>query len=310
MGRVLVTGASGFVGTALVPALAATGWQVRAATRNPAQVSFPGSVDVAAVPDFREKVAWRELLDGIECVVHLAGIAHTGLGCDEAAYDQVIYRASVDLAQACDAAGVGRLVFVSSVRAQSGPAADHVLREDDAPLPSDTYGRAKLKAEDAVRVCRTPSTILRPVMVYGPGAKGNLAGLVRLADTSWPLPFASLSNTRSLLGLDNLLSAISFALDPNAAVGETFLVADPEPVSLADLVASLREGLGRPARLVPVPAWVLAATLGTIARRDLWQRLGGTLVVDPGKLIRAGWQPNSDTRAGLARMAKASRRHV
>lgn len=306
MGRVLVTGASGFVGTALVSRLAEAGRQVRAATRDPAGVSFQSNVDVVVVPDFSERVDWGALLDGVESVVHLAGIAHTDGGEDD--YDRVIYRASADLAEACDAAGISRLVFVSSVRAQTGPAADRVLREEDAPRPSDAYGRAKLKAEGAVRAARTPWTILRPVVVYGPGVKGNLAGLIRLADTPWPLPFASLSNKRSLLSLDNLLSAIVFALDEDVAVRETFLVADPTPVSLADLVAALRAGLGRPSRLVPVPAAAMAAALTMIGRGDLWDRIGGTLVADPAKLMRAGWRPEVDTSAGLARAAAASRR--
>lgn len=306
MRRVLVTGASGFVGAPLVAALAEAGQAVRAATRDPGAISFPAGVDVVAVPDFRLPLDWPALLDGVDAVVHLAGIAHTGLKLDEAVYDRVIYGASADLAAACGAAGVRKLVFLSSVRAQSGPTADHVLREDDAPCPTDAYGRAKLKAEGAVRASAVAWTILRPVVVYGPGVKGNIAGLMRLANTPWPLPFGSFSNRRSLLGLDNLLSAILLALGEDAPARETFLVADPEPVTLAELVASLRAGFARPSRLVSVPTWPLAAILRMLGRDDVWQRLGGTLVVDPAKLIKAGWRPDPDTKAGLARMAKAS----
>lgn len=308
MRRILVTGASGFVGAPLVAALAGEGNAVRAATRNPATAVFPKSVDVVAVPDFRQPVDWEPLLQDIDTVVHLAGIAHAGLKLDEAEYYRVIHGATADLLASCARAGVDRFVFLSSVRAQTGPAADHVLREHDEPAPSDAYGRAKLKAEAVVRDCERAWTILRPVVVYGPGVKGNIAGLMRVADTAWPLPFASLANRHSLLSLDNLLSAISFVLREDATVGQTYLVADPEPVTFAQMVAALRSGRGRPSRLVPVPAWPVRAGLSMLGRRDLWDRLGGDLVVDPTKLIEAGWQPDPDTISGLVRMAKMLRR--
>ena len=306
MRRVLVTGASGFVGAPLVSALARAGEMVRATTRDPAAKVFSSSVDVVAVPDYRKPINWRPLLEGVDAVVHLAGIAHTGPNLDEALYDRIVYGATNDLVAACEAAGLDRLVFMSSVRAQTGPSADHVLHEDDDPRPTDAYGRAKLRAESAVAAFGGAWTILRPVVVYGPGVKGNLADLMRLAGTPWPLPFAALSNKRSMLGLDNLLSAISFALADGAAVRETFLVADPEPVTFAELVAALRTGLGRPTRLVPLPMSSVRATLRLMGREDIWERLGGTLVVDPSKFICAGWRPDGNTRAALVRMAKAS----
>ena len=193
--RVLVTGASGFVGRALVPALAAAGTAVRAATRDPAAVTFPADVEVAAVGDYRQPVDWAPVLADVDAVVHLAGIAHIGPRIDEAVYDRVIHSATAELVAACGKANVQRLVFMSSVRAQSAASADHVLTEDDAPHPSEAYGRAKLKAEAAVRAGDVAWTILRPAMVYGPAAKGNLASLQRLADTPWPLPLASFTET-------------------------------------------------------------------------------------------------------------------
>lgn len=305
MSRVLVTGASGFVGAALVPALARAGKQVRAATRTPAAVCFSREVDVVAVPDFRQSVDWGPRLADIDAVVHLAGVAHVGLKRNAGVYDRVIHRATAELAQACARTGVRRVVFVSSIRAQCGARADHVLREDDPGQPTEDYGKAKLKAEAAVRASDVASTILRPAMVYGAGVKGNLATLQRLADTSWPLPFASFTNRRSLLSLDNLLAAIAFVLDADAAVGETYVVSDPKPVTLPEIIAALRQGAGRSPRLFPVPPQGFAAGLGLIGRRDMWARIGGALVVDPSKLMAAGWRPDADTRAGLARMARA-----
>jgi UDP-glucose 4-epimerase len=180
------------------------------------------------------------------------------------------------------------------------------LREDDVPEPSEHYGRAKLKAEAAVRACGSTWTILRPAAVYGPGVKGNLAGLMRLAATPWPLPFASFTNLRSLVGLENLVAAVGFALDAEAAINQTYLVADPEPVTFADIVAALRRGVGSSSRLFPVPPALFAAGLKAFGRGDVWERLGASLVVDSGKLIAAGWSPARDTLAGLARMAEAT----
>jgi nucleoside-diphosphate-sugar epimerase len=191
------------------------------------------------------------------------------------------------------------------VRAQSGPTAPRGLTERDEPQPSEAYGRCKLKAEAAVRACAVASTVLRSVMVFGPGVKGNLASLMHLADTPWPLPFASFTNERSLVSLENLVSAITFVLGAEASIGETYIVADPKPVTTAEIVAALREGAGRPRRLYPVPPALFAAGFKAIGRGDIWERLGRRLVADPEKLMAAGWRPDPDTKAALIRMAAA-----
>jgi nucleoside-diphosphate-sugar epimerase len=305
--RILVTGASGFLGNALVAALAQAGHTVRAATRNPDVALFPKGVEVVAVPDFRETIDWAPLLANVGAVLHLAGIAHVGLDVEPAIYDRLIHCVTAQLAAACAKANVRRLVFMSSVRAQSGACAQKVLRETDPPQPSESYGRAKLAAEGAVRSGGTPYTILRPVMVYGPGVRGNLAMLLRVLDTPWPLPLAALDNRRSLLSLDNLVAAVGCVLSSARTANETYLVADPSPVTLADILVSLRRGLGRPARLFAVPPTVLAAAFKALGQADAWDRLGGSLVVDPGKLRQAGWCPQCDTKAGLVHFAKSAR---
>jgi nucleoside-diphosphate-sugar epimerase len=166
MTRILVTGASGFVGRALVTELAGLGYSVRAAMRQPADV-FPRNVEVVAVSDLTRPVEWRALLKGIETVVHLAGIAHVGPEIAEDLYDRVNRLATAELAKAAQAIGVRHLVFISSIRAQSGPSSADILRETDAPQPTDAYGRSKLAAEDAVRAAGVPFTILRPVLIVG-----------------------------------------------------------------------------------------------------------------------------------------------
>lgn len=300
--RILVTGASGFVGRALVAGLLDAGKRVRAATRDPQAAALPQGVEVVAVPDFREPVDWAPLLQGVDGVVHAAGIAHVGPAVAAGDYDRVVHAATAELAAACAKAGVRRMVFLSSIRAQSGAAAEQVLDEQATPHPTEPYGRAKLDAEAAVQSAGVPWTILRPVMVYGPGAKGNLASLMRLAATPLPLPFASFANKRSLVSLDNLVGAILFVLGTDATAGEIYVVADPDPVSPAQIITALRAGAGRSAGLVSVPPAVFVTALKLIGRGDAWERLGGALVVDPGKLVAAGWRPDADTMAGLARM--------
>lgn len=301
--RVLVTGASGFIGSALVPALAAAGHDVRAASRKP--VAGGDRIEYVALPDFESEFDWNPFVADIDVVVHLAAIAHRqgGAAVD---YDKVNRGAVVNLAQACSRHQVRRLVFLSSIGAQTGSASDLVLTESDEPHPVTGYDRAKLAAEDAIRDSGVPHTILRPVIVYGPHAKANIAFLLRIAALPIPLPFGSLRNRRSLLAVRNLVDAIMLSLDSPATLNETFVVADPEPMSIADVFTCLRAASGRPAGLFPVPAGVIAGLLRLTGRTSLWDRIGRDLVVDPAKLLAAGWKPPLTTREGLRAMVEKS----
>ncbi len=303
--RVLVTGASGFIGRALVEELSVAGHRVRAAMRQPADV-FRREVEVVAVSDLTRPVEWRLLLKDMDTVVHLAGIAHAGKGTAEQTYDRINRLATAELAAAARAAGIRRLVFISSIRAQSGPTGNHPLTEADPPQPTDAYGRSKLAAEAAIRAAEVPFTILRPVLVYGAGVKGNLARLMQLARSPWPLPFGSFTNRHSLLARQNLIAAIRLALDAPVTIGETYVVADPIPLSLVEIIAALRAGQARSPLLVPVPPALIAMALKALHQTDVWDRLGGELVADPKRLLLAGWLPPVDTRAGLAAMVQAT----
>jgi UDP-glucose 4-epimerase len=300
--RVLVTGATGFVGRLLVPALAQRGWTVRAAMRDNQGARFPSAIEIARHGDLSGQIDWSPLVEGCSTIVHLAGIAHSE-GVPPEQHDRVNRRATEKLVDAATRAGAGRFILVSSIRAQSGPSADHTLRETDEARPTDIYGRSKLAAETAVRASNVDYVILRPVVIYGPGVKGNLAALARLAASPLPLPFGAMRNRRSLLDVRSLIDAIDLALQMPAMTRETFIVADRDPISFRDLVAALRRGLKRPPRLVSVPLPVLRAALRALGRRRDLERLDGELIADPTKLIATGWQPTIDTAAALAQWA-------
>jgi nucleoside-diphosphate-sugar epimerase len=303
-GRVLVTGASGFIGKRLVAVLVKAGWQVRAAARDPRSIPATGSVERIAMPDLSRAVDWSPLLDGVSHIVHLAGIAHAPGTLPDAVYARINAEAVGELADAARGR-VERLVFMSSVRAQAGLASDHAITEQDAPAPTDAYGRAKLEAERLLAQSGVPFTVLRPAVVYGKGVKGNIAALATLARTPTPLPFGGLSNRRSLLALDNLASAVAFVLDAKKAANENFLVADREPISVADLVAAMREGLGRSPHLLKVPPGAVRRLLRSVGREADWERIAGAFVVDASKLTGLGWRPAIATHDGIIRMMRA-----
>jgi UDP-glucose 4-epimerase len=288
----------------LGPALAAAGAEVRAAARDPSAVPAGPGVTAVALPDLAADIDWAPLLEGVTGIVHLAGIAHAMGGVPEARYEAVNARATASLARAAAARGI-KLVFVSSVRAQSGPVAAGVLTEADPPSPTDAYGRSKLKGEEAVRAASGRNVILRPVLVYGPGVAGNMGALIRLARTPWPLPFGAFANLRSLLALETLIAAIAWALEAPRAEGETLLVADQAPIAFADLIATLRKGLGRrPGLLALPPSWLLGA-LRLAGKGEAAERLGGSLVVSTDQLAARGFRWPVDTRAALAAMMRA-----
>jgi nucleoside-diphosphate-sugar epimerase len=300
---VLVTGASGFIGEFVVPALANEGWRVRAAVRNPQSVPAIRNVEIVAMPDLKGAIDWTSLLDGVSHVVHLAGIAHSPGMLPDDVYSRINAQSVGALAKAAKGR-IERLVLMSSVRAQAGLSSDHVITEADAPKPTDAYGRSKLEAERLVAESGVAFTVLRPAVVYGPGVKGNISSLATLARTPMPLPFGALNNRRSLLAIENLASAISLVLNSEQALGETFLVADREPISVGDMVAAMREGLGRSPHLVRVPEGAVRRLMASFGKEAEWERLSGNFVIDAAKLRGLGWNPLVTSREGLARMMR------
>ncbi|MEQ8823500.1 MAG: NAD-dependent epimerase/dehydratase family protein [Filomicrobium sp.] len=310
--RVFVTGANGFVGRALVGELAAQGFQVRAGQRS--QEWQPGNphVDRVAMPDLAHSSSpdvWQDLLSGCDAVVHLAGLAHSTSEIPVATYARVNGEAVGDIAKAASAAGVKRFVFLSSVRAQTGACAEGVLDEMSPPHPTDAYGRAKLAGEqalsDALSESSTEWVTLRPVLVYGPGVKGNMGKLMDLAAVPAALPIKSLRGRRSILSIQNLTAAIHHCLTSPNVVSQTFLIADLAPMDVGEIVTALRFGLKRKPSLFSVPTLPLKLAASLVGKGAAWQRLNGDLVVSTEAIRETGFKPVIGSNRALADMAFA-----
>ncbi len=304
--RILVTGATGFVGAALCRELLARGHTVRAAARRPSPLSHsrPGLRDVP-LPDIAGDVDFGPLLDGMDAVVHLAGLAHRAAGAQE------LRRVNVDATLRLAAAAAGRarrFVFVSSVKVHGEDSGDGAYAESDPTRPQDAYGRSKLEAERALTDMAARSgmelVLIRPPLVYGPAVKANFLRLLQRVDTGLPLPFAGVRNRRSLIGLDNLVDAIARCVEHPEARGP-LLVADDESVSTPELLARTARALERPARLVRAPMWLLRSAAAIAGRRDEIRRLTASLVVDSSRARRLlGWRPRRTLDEGLAETAR------
>lgn len=308
MSTVLVTGAGGFVGTAVCPALTDAGHVVRGATRRPG-ARLPGTAETVTVGDLGPDTDWAAALDGVDTVVHLAARVHQ-MGESgpeaEAAHQRVNVAGTRRLGAAAAAAGVRRFVFLSSVKVNGEATTDRPFRETDLPVPEDAYARAKLAAEQALADIGDGSgmtvVVLRPPLVYGPGVGGNMQSLLRLCGGGLPLPLGRAGNRRSLIGRTNLAAAVRLATEHPAARG-TYLVRDGEDMSVADLIRRIRRAMGRPPRLWPVPPGLLRAVLGAAGRGAMAARLLDTLTLDDAKLRNdLGWIPPCPADDELAAM--------
>lgn len=318
MPSILVTGANGFVGRALCPALEHAGHRVRRGVRRPRDAARDDAI--TPIGDIDASTDWSQALSGIDVVIHLAGRAHVmheTLAADavRSAYFSTNADGTETLARSAAAAGARRIVFVSSIKVNGESTSGTPYRESDPPQPLDDYGRSKLEAERRLAAVARDTgiehVIVRPPLVYGPGVKGNLARLIEIVERGIPLPFGAIDNRRSLIGLTNLVSVLRICAEHPAAAGKTFLLSDGRDVSTAELVHLIAAAMNRRARLVPVPASWLRA-FARLTGSGALARLTGSLQID-SSLIRActGWQPSMSIEAQIACMvdAAASARH-
>jgi nucleoside-diphosphate-sugar epimerase len=298
-GRILVTGAGGFVGQALVSELAARNHPFRAVYR-----ALPSSQldhgEHIAIGTMDATTDWRASLEGVDCVVHLAARAHV---MRERAVDaETLYRqtnsdATLALARQAADAGVSRFVFISTIKVNGDETRPgRPFTADDPPAPGDAYALSKLEAETHLRaVARDTvmhSVIIRPPLVYGPGVKGNFATMARLVARGIPLPLGRVDNRRTLISRTNLVDLILRCIDHRHAPGNTFLAGDAQSLSTPDLIRSLARAMGRPARLMPVPPAWLRAGARLAGKPGIAERLVGSLEVDISHTQRTlGWTP-------------------
>jgi UDP-glucose 4-epimerase len=300
--KVLITGATGFVGRALCDRLAAASHAVIPAVR-----SRSGLPNEATVGDIGTSTDWRMALVGCDAVVHLAARVH--MMRDDAHDPLALYRetnteATLNLARQAADAGVKRFVFISSIKV-NGEGRDAAYRETDTPAPADPYAISKWEAEQGLHRIAADTglevVILRPPLVYGPGVKANFLRLMRTVAHGWPLPLGAIRNRRSLLYLGNFVDAIRLCVEHPAAAGQTFLLDDGEAVSTPDLIRALAHAMGRPARLLAVPVGVLELAGALLGKRAGVARLTGSLYVDSSAIrSRLGWVVPYSLQQGLA----------
>ena len=256
---------------------------------------------------------WTDALSGVKVVVHLAARVH--IMRDEAAdplaeFRRVNVEGTLNLARQAAEAGVRRFVYLSSIKVNGEQTLlGKPFTEQDLPTPLDPYGMSKYEAEEGLRKLAQKTgmevVVIRPVLVYGPGVKANFLNMMRWLHKGVPLPLGAIHNRRSLVALDNLVDLIVTCIDHPAAANQIFLVSDGEDLSTTELLRRMGLALGRPARLIPVPVSLLTAWAALLGRRDMAQRLCGSLQVDISKTqTLLGWKPPISVDEGLRRTAQ------
>ena len=298
--KVLLTGATGFVGQAIARQLSENArYQLLCAIRrdsgNPG-----GGFRTVMVGDLSGETDWSQALGGIHTVIHAAGRSQVSGASQAIALEEfrkVNLQGTLNLARQAATANVRRFIFISSVKVNgemSQPGSP--FREDDAAAPSEAYGISKWEAEVALRQVAEDTgmeyVIIRAPLVYGPGVRGNFLRMMQWASSGFPLPLGSVRNARSLVALDNLVDLIGVAIDHPAASNQIFFAADGQDLSTPALLRRLGRLLGKPARLIPVPASLIYGISALLGKRHLAHRLCGFLQVDISKSQKLlGWHP-------------------
>jgi len=309
--RVLVTGATGFVGKALCKKLLADGWPVVGTFRTGcSETKLPVGVEKIKITSIGPSTNWQEALNDIDTVIHLAArvnILEDTASDAIAEYRRINVVGTSQLAQTAASMGVRRFIYMSSAKV-NGEENAIAYTEHDRPRPADPYAFSKFEAEQRLQDINEKTgmevVVLRPPLVYGPYVKSNFLQLLKVVDRGIPLPFANVRNQRSLIFLENLLDAIITCIHHPKAAGKTYLVGDGVNTSTPELIQKMASALGRPVRLFPFSVNLLRLLAKISGRSDAANKLLSSLAVDSSR-IRAelGWTPRFTMAEGLAETA-------
>ncbi len=306
MKRVLVTGANGFIGTNLCKRLLSENFHIRGAVRPGKAILLPKGVEATPVESIEGDTPWGDALEGVHTVIHLAALVHVmkdSASDSFAEYRKVNVQGSGHLALAAAQYGVKRFIFMSSVKV-NGEGRSTPYKEADIQEPQDPYGISKLEAEQVLHEIADQTglevVILRPPLVYGPGAKANFLRLLKVVDSGIPFPLANVNNRKSLIYLENLADAIVACINHPKAAGQTFFVSDGEDVSTIELIRHMGSALGRPVRMFSFPPFMIRLGGRLLGKSSEVERLLGSLMVDCSNIKRElDWKPPYTMDQGL-----------
>lgn len=309
----LVTGAGGFVGSALCEKLLSMGSLVKGTVRSQKKLSFfPAGVVVVQTGEIDGDTSWKVALSDVDVVIHLAGVAHKvnkRLKDDFPEYRRVNVIGTECLARACARAGVRRFIFLSSIGVNGEFTFKRSFSENDIPYPVGAYAISKYEAEQALRRVASDSgmeiVILRPPLVYGPNAPGNFSRFMSLIEREIPLPLGKINNLRSFLYLGNLTDAIVACINHPLAAGETFLVSDGQDVSTLEFMKMIASSMGKNPAFFFLHPIILKILTKIIGKADELEKLTGSLLVDSNKIRNLlDWKPPFSLEEGIKETVK------
>lgn len=306
--NVLVTGAGGFLGSHIISTMLKKK-QIKVTATSHKKEHFLSNVNFHLV-SLENQIGWAKALKGQNVIIHTAGLAHKVNRNDiniRNNYYKINVEGTLNLVNRAIEAGVKRFIYISSIKVNGELTYEgSYFTPDDIPAPEDIYGRSKLQAERGIQKILFEAgmefVIIRPPLIYGPNVKGNFARIIRFIETGIPLPFLSISNKRSFVGIDNLVDLIMICITHPRAANQILLVSDSHDLSSSELVSGIAQAMKRPSRMFPCPPFIIVAFAKCIGKVNLAERLLGSMQVDVSKTRSiVGWSPTVTLEEGLRR---------